>query len=92
VLETKRKKADSSLIWMESPYSPSFQITDKDGIVNYFNTYGYVVVDNVLSEEDCNLTGDEVLEYLTKRGFYFNYSIISHMSCRCNKRGEFLGE
>ena len=53
---------------MESPYSPSFQIADKVGLMNFFNTFGYVVIDNVLSNEECDSTVDEVWEYLTKRG------------------------
>lgn len=49
-------------------YTTSFDISDVHGIVNYFDTYGYVVIDNVLSQEECDLTVDECWDYLIKRG------------------------
>lgn len=51
-------------------YTKSFEISDVEEIANYFDKYGYVVIDNVLGQEDCNLTVDECWDYLIKRGFF----------------------
>ena len=52
-------------------YTASFEITNIEEIVNYFDKYGYVVIDNVLSQEECHLSVDECWDYLTKRGDSF---------------------
>jgi hypothetical protein len=56
-------------------YNVSFQVHEKEAMLNYFNENGYVVVDNVLSENDCDLSVDEIWMYLEKRGMQLKFFV-----------------
>jgi len=54
---------------LESPkYYTSFNINQKEEYKAYFDKYGFVVVDNVLSMEECLASQAEVWSFLSKRG------------------------
>eukprot|EP01113_Clastostelium_recurvatum_P019805 TRINITY_DN2342_c0_g1_i2.p1 TRINITY_DN2342_c0_g1~~TRINITY_DN2342_c0_g1_i2.p1 ORF type:complete len:419 (+),score=87.60 TRINITY_DN2342_c0_g1_i2:59-1258(+) len=55
------------------PIDPSFVLShavdDAKGILSFFNQFGFVVVRDVLSKEDCEATIEDIWQYIESRGF-----------------------
>eukprot|EP01127_Copromyxa_protea_P003151 TRINITY_DN13010_c0_g1_i1.p1 TRINITY_DN13010_c0_g1~~TRINITY_DN13010_c0_g1_i1.p1 ORF type:complete len:361 (+),score=76.33 TRINITY_DN13010_c0_g1_i1:119-1201(+) len=51
-----------------SPYYTSFSKDDKEGYLAFFNENGFVVIDDIISQEDCKASQQEVWTYLEQRG------------------------
>jgi hypothetical protein len=57
---------------MDEVYYKSFHKEDTEGYINFFNEYGFVVIDDVLFPEDCELSTEEVWRYLEEKGEDFD--------------------
>eukprot|EP01126_Amoeba_proteus_P040742 TRINITY_DN4362_c0_g1_i5.p1 TRINITY_DN4362_c0_g1~~TRINITY_DN4362_c0_g1_i5.p1 ORF type:complete len:199 (-),score=45.71 TRINITY_DN4362_c0_g1_i5:613-1209(-) len=53
---------------MNDRYFQSFSIDDKESYLQHFHEFGFVVVDNVLSSDECSASVGEVWNYLRERG------------------------
>ena len=51
-------------------YVKSFSIDELDKAKEFFDEYGFMVVNNVLTQEECNLTIDEIWDTV-KSPFFF---------------------
>ena len=46
-------------------FAPSFQLHQKQEFLQFFKENGYVVVDNVLSDQECDLSIDAIWNLVT---------------------------
>lgn len=52
---------------MNSLYTESFTLNEKKEILHFFEEYGYVVIDNILTKEECENTLDNMNIFLNKK-------------------------
>lgn len=57
-------------------YTKSFNIEDKTNILLFFKEYGFVIIDNIISNEECKKTELEIFNYLniTDTKSFFNHT------------------
>eukprot|EP01125_Pyxidicula_operculata_P019818 TRINITY_DN7210_c0_g1_i1.p1 TRINITY_DN7210_c0_g1~~TRINITY_DN7210_c0_g1_i1.p1 ORF type:complete len:369 (-),score=82.34 TRINITY_DN7210_c0_g1_i1:26-1132(-) len=53
---------------MSAKYFQSFHVDDHENYVKFFNDNGFAVIDNILSEEECTNSIEEIWNYLEEKG------------------------